>query len=63
MTQLNHSDEGAMAPLEAAAAQALQALGEGRQLDRRGFMRGFALAGALAGLTLGGCAPPSRIMA
>jgi ribose transport system substrate-binding protein len=38
-----------------AAAQAMRALGEGRSLDRRGFMRGFALAGALAGLALGGC--------
>jgi ribose transport system substrate-binding protein len=47
--------QGAVAPLEAAAAQALQALGEGGRLDRRGFVRGFALAGALAGLALSGC--------
>src|SRR5215207_6831397 len=46
--------------LEALAAQALQSLGEGRQLDRRGFVRGFALAGALAGMTLAGCAPQSE---
>jgi ribose transport system substrate-binding protein len=43
--------------LEALAAQALQSLGEGSRLDRRGFMRGFALAGALAGMALGGCVP------
>jgi ribose transport system substrate-binding protein len=43
-----------------AAAQALQGLGEGRPLDRRAFMGGFALAGALAGLALAGCAPQAQ---
>jgi ribose transport system substrate-binding protein len=46
--------------LEAVAAQALQSLGEGARLDRRGFMRGLALAGALAGVALGGCAPQNE---
>lgn len=32
-------------------------LGRERQLDRRGFVHGLGLAGALAGLMLGGCAP------
>jgi ribose transport system substrate-binding protein len=50
----NQSDDPSV---EAIAAQALQSLGEGARLDRRGFMRGFALAGALAGMALGGCAP------
>jgi ribose transport system substrate-binding protein len=60
MSEHNHSDQDTMPSFEAAAAQALQALGEGRQFDRRGFMRGFALAGALAGLMLGGCAPQNQ---
>jgi ribose transport system substrate-binding protein len=50
----NQSDDPSV---EAIAAQALQSLGEGARLDRRGFMRGFALAGALAGMALGGCVP------
>jgi ribose transport system substrate-binding protein len=52
MTQPNQPD--------LALAQALQALGEGTCLDRRGFMRGFALVSALAGLGLGGCAAPEQ---
>ena len=55
MTQHDQLDSGAAPAPEDAAAQALHALGEGHRLDRRGFMRGFALAGALAGLALGGC--------
>jgi ribose transport system substrate-binding protein len=47
---------GAPAAHEVAAARALQSIGEGGRLDRRGFMRGFALASALAGMSLGGCA-------
>ncbi|MEO7910921.1 MAG: sugar ABC transporter substrate-binding protein [Roseiflexaceae bacterium] len=43
--------------LEALATQALQSLGEGSRLDRRGFVRGMALASALAGMALAGCAP------
>jgi ribose transport system substrate-binding protein len=50
----------ATSPLEAVASQALHALGEGRRLDRRGFMRGFALASALGSLALAGCAPEER---
>src|SRR5689334_23929205 len=57
------TNSGAIAGPEAVAAQALQALGEGRRLDRRGFVRGFALAGALAGLALTGCAPQSQAAA
>jgi ribose transport system substrate-binding protein len=61
MNQLDHSDEvGVPTPLAATAIQALQALGEGRGLDRRGFMRGFGLIGALAGLALGGCASQNQ---
>ncbi|HEX9372275.1 MAG TPA: hypothetical protein VF897_14765, partial [Roseiflexaceae bacterium] len=36
--------------------EALQSLGEGARMDRRTFMRGFALLGALAGTALAGCA-------
>src|SRR5215213_9761012 len=46
--------------VEAIAALALQSLGEGNRLDRRGFMRGMALAGALAGMALAGCVPQSE---
>lgn len=35
---------------------ALSAIGEGARLDRRGFLRGFAVAGALASLGLQSCA-------
>jgi ribose transport system substrate-binding protein len=51
------ADQTVDSDLEVVAAQALQALAEGARLDRRGFMRGLSLAGALAGLALGGCAP------
>jgi ribose transport system substrate-binding protein len=47
-------------PPEVAVAQALQSLGDGGRLDRRGFMRGFALAGALSGLALSGCVAPEQ---
>jgi ribose transport system substrate-binding protein len=61
MTLFDQDDHGsALTPLEAAAAQALQSLGEGRKIDRRGFVRGFALATTLAGLALGGCAPQEQ---
>jgi len=36
--------------------QAFQSLGDGRQMDRRMFMRGFTLVGMLASLELTGCA-------
>lgn len=39
-----------LAPAFEAMAQTLQSLGEGRRMDRRSFMGGFALVGALAGL-------------
>jgi ribose transport system substrate-binding protein len=45
------------AGMEALAAQALQSLGEGSRLDRRGFMRGMALTSMLAGMALAGCMP------
>ncbi|MDQ2999460.1 MAG: hypothetical protein M3R61_20700, partial [Chloroflexota bacterium] len=51
------STQPADAALEALAAQALQSLGEGSRLDRRGFMRGMALTSVLAGMALAGCAP------
>lgn len=35
--------------------RAIRALGEGRKLDRRGFVRGFALAGVLASVALSAC--------
>jgi ribose transport system substrate-binding protein len=35
--------------------QAVQSLGEGRRMDRRGFMRGFALCSLMANLLLSGC--------
>jgi ribose transport system substrate-binding protein len=35
--------------------QLIRSLPEGRRMDRRGFMRGMALAGMLANLTLSGC--------
>lgn len=41
----------------ALVGRSLQALGEGRRMDRRGFVRGFALCGMMANLLLGGCAP------
>jgi ribose transport system substrate-binding protein len=46
--------------VEAIAARALQSLGEGARLDRRGFMRGMALASMLAGVALAGCAPQNE---
>jgi len=62
MIEHDPSNQIASTGLEAAAAQALHGLGEGRQLDRRGFMRGFALAGALAGMALGGCASQNQVI-
>jgi ribose transport system substrate-binding protein len=44
----------------ALASRSLQALGEGRRMDRRGFVRGFALCGMLANLLLSGCGPQER---
>jgi ribose transport system substrate-binding protein len=35
--------------------RAVQSLGEGRRMDRRGFVRGFALSGLMANLLLSGC--------
>jgi ribose transport system substrate-binding protein len=35
--------------------RAVQSLGEGRRMDRRGFMRGLALCGLVAGTLLSGC--------
>ena len=55
MTEFDQPENDTTIEIEASMARVLQSLGEGQRLDRRGFMRGFALAGALAGLTLGGC--------
>jgi ribose transport system substrate-binding protein len=55
------SDSDHVTQLEHLAAQALQGLGEGRRLDRRGFLRGFAITGALAGLALSGCDTESQL--
>jgi ribose transport system substrate-binding protein len=61
MNPIDQSDQGAPpAPLGAAVAQALQSLGEGRRIDRRGFVRGLGLVGAMAGLALSGCAPQEQ---
>jgi ribose transport system substrate-binding protein len=35
--------------------RAVRSLNDGRQMDRRGFMRGFALCGLMANMLLGGC--------
>ena len=40
----------------ALANRALQSLGEGRRMDRRGFVRGFTLCSLIAGQLLSGCA-------
>lgn len=60
---MTSSNQAADSSLEALAAQALQSLGEGSRLDRRGFMRGMALMSALAGMTLASCAPQAEPVA
>jgi ribose transport system substrate-binding protein len=60
MTLHDQSEHNAANWPEATAKRALLALGEGRRLDRRGFMQGFALVGALAGLALAGCEVQGR---
>src|SRR5215213_3451661 len=52
--RMSMSDDSAL------LARAVQSLSDGRHMDRRTFMRGFALVGVLANMLLSGCDSQSQ---